>query len=618
MGLLDVKNVSKSFNDNLLFADLSFSLNPTDRLAIIGNNGVGKTTLLKMILKEESIDNGSITVAAHKSIGYLSQVMIHSFDNTLYEEMLQSFKDVIKMKEDLEKLGEELSKNPQDTQLLKKYGNLENAFSNKGGYDYEYQIEMMVSKFGFSKADYDRRIGSFSGGERNKIAFTRLLLDKPDILILDEPTNHLDVSTIEWLETYLKTYQGAIILVSHDRYFIDALCNCILEITNHKGEYYRGNYSFYLKEKVARYEQQLKAYNLQQKEIEHLTMLIKKFKPKPTKVAFAKDREKKLARILDNKIDAPKKDGKKVNLNLKALDERRVRQLTIDNLEFGYDKPLGFVKEFPVYGGDKVAIIGENGIGKTTLLKTIGHMLPALAGKITEHRELRYGYIDQNQIQIDSELTVFDYLHNFYPYMSNFEIRHHLGSFLFTEDDVFKTVNQLSGGEKVRLSFARLLLQKYDILLFDEPTNHMDIETRKVLESTLVDYPGTIIFVSHDRYFISELATKIIAIKEDKVDLFIGTYEQYLEGKEEVIEEIKVKEVNKPQVKVKKKNKEKIEAEISKVNQEIEDLKEQQYLEENYMDQRKMDALDDLIVTKENELRHLEEEYLDILNQEDN
>ena len=618
MGLVDVNGVSKRFQDKDLFTDLSFTLNEGDRLAIIGNNGVGKTTLLKMILKEEDYDGGNISIAFNKSVGYLSQVMIHSFENTLYEEMLHAFSDVLDLKRRLDECIAKMSENPDDAKLLKQYGSLENEFLNAGGYDYEYRIEMMISKFGFTKADYNRKISSFSGGERNKIAFTRLLLDNPDILILDEPTNHLDVDTIEWLEEYLNGYQGAIILVSHDRYFIDAICNCILEISDYKGEYYRGNYSYYLQEKVVRYEQRLKAYNLQQKEIEHLEMLIKKFKPKPTKVSLAKDREKKLARIMANKIKAPVSGSKKINLNIKALDDRRVRQLTMDKLSFGYDKELGFIQEYPIYGGDKIGIIGKNGVGKTTLLKTINHLIEPLSGRIIEHRDLQFGYIDQNQIQIDSDLTIFDYLHSFYPYLSNFDIRHHLGSFLFTEDDVFKTVNQLSGGEKVRLSFARLLLRKYDILLLDEPTNHMDIETRKVLESTLLEYPGTIVFVSHDRYFIDELASKLVIIDENGVQLFDSTYNDYqiyLKNKAPLVLEKKEKEDKR--IKVKKRSAEKVEQDIAKINKEIEDLKASQYLEENYLDKAKMEDIDKRISTKEEELKTLEEEYLEIIDLND-
>lgn len=625
MGVLDVNNLKKEFATNLLFKDVNFSLNPTDKLAIIGRNGAGKTTLIKMILNEETKDEGTINIANGKTVGYLSQVMIHSFENTLYEEMLFAFEDVIKIGKKMNGILEKLSLDPTNEILLKQYGSIENEYSLKGGYDYEYLIHMMVSKFGFSKDDYNRKISSFSGGERNKIAFTKLLLNHPDILILDEPTNHLDVSTIEWLEEYLRNYNGAIILISHDRYFIDSVCNCVLELENHTASYYKGNYSYYLNEKVLRYEQQLKAYNLQQQEIERLEQLIKKFKPKPTKVSFAKDREKKLARILENKIEAPKNKGKSISLKIESRDNRKVRQLSVENLLFGYNNyPLTKEVNFSIFGGDKLGIIGDNGTGKTTLLKVLGEMFVPISGKCIHHRELKIGYIDQNQIQINSEETAFDYLHNFYPMMTNFEIRHHLGSFLFTEDDVFKKVNQLSGGEKVRLSFAKLVLQKYDILLLDEPTNHLDIETRKVLESTLQDYPGTIIFVSHDRYFIDEIATQILAFKDGNVTWYKEDYQSYLlSTRNDIIapqDTIKTKEKEKiDQPKPSKNRKllsvEKYEEKINKIEEEIQSIYELMEDEEYYTNQIKMHELEEKVMDLKIELSHLEEEYLMKLEQ---
>lgn len=624
MGVLDVNNLKKEFATNLLFKDVNFSLNPTDKLAIIGKNGAGKTTLIKMILNEETKDEGTINIASGKTIGYLSQVMIHSFENTLYEEMLFAFEEVIKIGKKMNSILEKLSLDPANEILLKQYGSVEHEYSTRGGYDYEYLIHMMVSKFGFTKEDYNRKISSFSGGERNKIAFTKLLLNHPDILILDEPTNHLDVSTIEWLEEYLRNYSGAIILISHDRYFIDSVCNCILELENKTASYYKGNYSYYLNEKVLRYEQQLKAYNLQQQEIERLEQLIKKFKPKPTKVSFAKDREKKLARILENKIDAPKNKGRSISLKIESRDNRKVRQLSVENLVFGYNSmPLTNAVNFYVFGGDKIGIIGDNGTGKTTLLKVLGEMIVPISGKCIHHRELKIGYIDQNQIQINSEETAFDYLHNFYPMMTNFEIRHHLGSFLFTDDDVFKKVNQLSGGEKVRLSFAKLVLQKYDILLLDEPTNHLDIETRKVLESTLSEYPGTIIFVSHDRYFIDEIATQILAFKDDNVIWYKEDYQGYLLS---IKDDCKEKEVSKPE-KVKKVveektsrprkllSVEKYEEKINKIEEEIQNLYSLMEEEEYYTNQVKMHELEEKVIDLKIELSHLEEEYLMKLEQ---
>ena len=620
MALLEVSNLKKVFNGEPLFHNVNFNLNRGEKMAIIGNNGVGKTTILKMILGEIDIDEGHIHIESGASVGYLSQVMIQSFDNTLYQEMLLSFQEVTKMAQDLKKLESELAAHPDDQILLKRYGSLENQFQNAHGYDYEYLIATMTSKFGFTKDDYERKISSFSGGERNKIAFTKLLLNKPDLLILDEPTNHLDVDTVEWLGEYLKSYEGSVLIVTHDRYFIDAVCDCVVEIVNHTSDFYNGNYSYYLNEKVVRYEQQLEAYNLQQKEIEHLQMLIQRFKPKPTKVSLARDREKKLAKVLQNKIEAPKRGSKKVHFDLKTVDDRRVRQFTLTDFQFGYDKePLTENNlNLSVFFGDKIGIVGPNGCGKTTLLKTIAEMLPSIGGKYQKHRELRMGYIDQNQIQISSTKTMFDYFHDDYPGLTEFDVRHRLGAFLFTGDDALKEVNSLSGGEKVRLSFAKLMMKKYDILLLDEPTNHLDMDTRKVLESALSEYQGTIIFVSHDRYFIDELATRLIIIRDHQVQLFEGGYEAYqasIHGKVLPITKVKVK-VEEPPKKIEHKkaaprlSAAKLEVKISKLEQEIADLEELQYDENYYNDSQKMEELDNQITDKKIELGHYTEEYL--------
>ena len=360
---------------------------------------------------------------------------------------------------------------------------------------------------------------------------------------------------------------------------------------------------------------------MQEKEIEHLKSLIARFKPKPTKVGLAKDREKKLARIMENKLDRPKEYNPQVHFNIKAMDLGRVKQITLDELTFGYNNnPLTNPLNITIFYGEKVGIIGNNGTGKTTLLKTIGEFYQPIGGKVHKHRKLNVGYIDQNQIQIDSELTVFDYFHSHYDNLTNYEIRHHLGSFLFQQDDVFKTVNELSGGEKVRLSFALLVLKKYDILLLDEPTNHLDIETRKVLESALSDYQGTIIFVSHDRYFIESLATRLITFKNGEVSVFEGDYQSYIDDskkkqnlKKEPVENKKVETSEKPvkNKKPKKVNIKKLEENIAKLEEELEHLNSLLEDEEYYMNRPKMEALEDDIMTKENELRHLEEEYLE-------
>lgn len=627
MGLIDISNVTKKFNDEILFSSLSFSLNKESKLALIGNNGVGKTTLLKMIIGEMDYDEGSINILNNIRVGYLSQVIIHDVNNTLYQEMLHSFDKVLDIKDKLEILSKKLEENYDDEELIKEYGNLEQEFERLGGYDYQYKIDMIISKFGFTKEDYDRKITSFSGGEKNKVAFSRLLLDKPDVLILDEPTNHLDMNTVEWLEEYLKSYDGALIIVSHDRYFIDNVCNCVYEIDHHKGEYYKGNYSYYLQEKVTRYEQRLKAYNLQEKEIEHLNELIKRFKPKPTKTTFAKDREKKLNKILENKIDKPTNYNKKVAFNLKSEEVIRYKQLGLKDLEYGYDKALGSKVNLTIFNGDKIGIIGENGIGKTTLLKTIYKTIKPISGSIVEYRGLKIGYIDQNVIQISGKETIFDYFHAHFPYLENYYVYKQLGSYLFSDEDVLKSVDSLSGGEKVRLAFSILLMNKYDILLLDEPTNHLDIETRKVLESALVEYEGTIIFVSHDRYFVDELAKKLLILKKDSVDIFDGDYSMYLESlklntkelsKGQVILDNKKDEkiVEKPK-KVKNLSKEKIEDKINKLQAEIDLINEMMYEEEYYTDQAKMNELDEQITHLKYEISVLEEQYLEILSNEE-
>ena len=621
MGLIDVKSVKKEFSGEVLFDNITFSLNKEDKMAIIGNNGVGKTTLLKMILQVEKCDAGSISYANHLRVGYLSQVMIDSFDNTLYEEMLLAFREVRELENQLRVVVKELENQPDNPTLLEKYGRLENMFLAQGGYDYPYLIELMISKFGFQKEDYHRPIKTFSGGERNKISFSKLLLNHPDVLILDEPTNHLDMSTIEWLEDYLRTYDGAILLVSHDRYFIDSVCNVICEIANHTSEIYRGNYTFYLEQKVMRYEQRLKAYQLQESEIQKLNMLIQKFKPKPNKVSFAKDREKKLERILSNKLNRPTNQTKKLKVHLQARVDQRVRQMTVTKLSYGYEeKPLSNSVDFILFNGDKLAIIGDNGVGKTTLLKTLAGMIPKIDGEILHHRKMKIGYIDQNQIHIESTETIFDYFHNMYPMMSHYEIRSHLGTFLFTGDDVEKTINQLSGGEKVRLSFAKLVLQKYDILLLDEPTNHLDIDTKKVLENTLVAYPGTIVFVSHDRYFVDELASRVLEIKQQMATFYEGDYQHYLllSHKQEsnknlnvTISPSPIEEMPKGKVKTPKFNKVKIEEQIRRLEDKIASLHLLYEEEDYYTDARKLEALDQEIDIQEIELRNLTQFYLE-------
>ena len=619
MALVEINKLKKEFGEEVLFKDVTFSIEKKDRIALIGNNGAGKTTLIKMILKELEFDAGSINISNSTSIGYLSQGVITNLNHTLYQEMLLSFKEVIAKKEKVEKILKRLETEPDNEELLNEYGKLENYLVNNHGYDYEYLIDLMISRFGFSKSDYDKPISSFSGGEKSKIAFSKLLLDSPSLLILDEPTNHLDVNTIEWLEDYLLDYQGAILLVSHDRFFIDCVCSKIVEIDNKEATLYNGNYTFYLEQKALHYEQMLAKYNHEQEQIKKLQELIKKFKPHPTKVSFAHDREKKLARIQKNAIEKPKLEHQKVKFNLSKEEVRRVRQLTLENIKVGYTEPLNNEFSYTVYSGDKIAILGDNGCGKTTLIKSICNLLPFLSGRVVKHRELRIGYYDQNQIYIEGNDTVFDNFHNAFPYMDNFQIRSQLAKFLFYSDDLEKNVQSLSGGEKAKLSFAKLLVKNYDILILDEPTNHLDLETKRVLEEALSSYNGTIILVSHDRYFVDEVANHIFIFNNKNIESYEGNYSKYRINKENNKVE-NTKQVSNVEVKVKtvkpkgKVSPLKLEKELTKKSEELSKLKEEYQDDRNCDNYLLLEELHEKISLLEKEINELEEQYLSLLD----
>ncbi len=618
MALVEINKLKKEFGDEVLFKDVTFSIDKKDRIALIGNNGTGKTTLIKMILKELEIDDGSINIANSTSIGYLSQGVITNLNHTLYQEMLLSFNEVIRVKEKVNCILKKLENDPLNEELLNEYGKLENYLTNNHGYDYEYLIDLMISRFGFTKDDYDKPINTFSGGEKSKIAFSKLLLDSPSLLILDEPTNHLDVTTIEWLEDYLIEYQGAILLVSHDRFFIDCVCSKIIEIDNKEAKIYNGNYTFYLEQKAIYYEQMLAKYNHEQEQIKKLQELIKKFMPHPTKVSFAHDREKKLAKIQKTAIDKPKLEHQRVKFNLGNNEVRRVRQITLENIEVGYNDRLNNEFNYTVFSGDKIAILGDNGCGKTTLIKSICGFLPFLKGRVIKHRELRIGYYDQNQIYIEGNDTVFHNFHNAFPYLDNFQIRSQLAKFLFYSEDLDKSVQSLSGGEKAKLSFAKLLVKNYDILILDEPTNHLDLETKRVLEEALSTYNGTIILVSHDRYFVDEIANHIFIFNNKNIETYEGNYSQYRINKEKNKEEIKNK--TNENLKKDKKNKQKntlsplkIEKDLLNKNDKLSKLKKEYQDENNCDNYILLEELYSEIQKLEEEISALEEIYLTFL-----
>ncbi len=615
MAVLSVNGICKSFQGETILDNISFSINKNDKVAIVGDNGEGKTTLLKIITKELEADSGTVYYDVNGGIGYLSQQVIVNIENTLLEEMELSFTKLKKIEKDMEALVNKMN-NDSSKELVDEYSKLHDLYENLGGYEYKYQIQQMLYKFGFDESYYNRKLSTFSGGERTRACFVKLLLNKPSLLLLDEPTNHLDLVMIEWLEKYLKSYSGTVLLVSHDQTFIDNIVNKIIELENHKATMYSGNYSFYVEQKQLHYEQQLKAFNVQEKEIKRYEMLIRKFKPKPTKTAFAQSLEKKLAKM--DKIEKPNNSKKTIHAKFESnLEAYKVKMHICENLTFGYDnKPLMEPLNLTIRNTDKICIMGQNGSGKTTMLKCIMSNENLISGFNSDVREnLKYFYFDQTQQILNLDISLFDTIQNEFPLMSNTEVRSLLGRFLFTEDDVFKEVKLLSGGEKIRLIFALISLRNYDILYLDEPTNHLDFQTKRVVADILEDYPGTIVMVSHDRYFVNRIANRIIYLQNHKYIIEEGNYADFIKlhdissssftplvKKEK--EEVKVKEkVSKPINN--NKEKAKIEKQIDALMNELEELNNQMNDNENNYDWVEYRTLAHKIKEKEEEIEQL-------------
>ncbi|MDY2889485.1 MAG: ABC-F family ATP-binding cassette domain-containing protein [Candidatus Caccosoma sp.] len=615
MAVLSVNGICKSFQGETILDNISFSINKNDKVAIVGDNGEGKTTLLKIITKELEADSGTVYYDVNGGIGYLSQQVIVNIENTLLEEMELSFTKLKKIEKDMEALVNKMN-NDSSKELVDEYSKLHDLYENLGGYEYKYQIQQMLYKFGFDESYYNRKLSTFSGGERTRACFVKLLLNKPSLLLLDEPTNHLDLVMIEWLEKYLKSYSGTVLLVSHDQTFIDNIVNKIIELENHKATMYSGNYSFYVEQKQLHYEQQLKAFNVQEKEIKRYEMLIRKFKPKPTKTAFAQSLEKKLAKM--DKIEKPNNNKKTIHAKFESnLEAYKVKMHICENLTFGYDnKPLMEPLNLTIRNTDKICIMGQNGSGKTTMLKCIMSNENLISGFNSDVREnLKYFYFDQTQQILNLDISLFDTIQNEFPLMSNTEVRSLLGRFLFTEDDVFKEVKLLSGGEKIRLIFALISLRNYDILYLDEPTNHLDFQTKRVVADILEDYPGTIVMVSHDRYFVNRIANRIIYLQNHKYIIEEGNYADFIklhdissssftplvkkEKEETKVKEKAVKPINN------NKEKAKIEKQIDALMNELEELNNQMNDNENNYDWVEYRTLAHKIKEKEEEIEQL-------------
>lgn len=607
--MITLQNVSKHYGSEVLFRNVNVSIHETDKIAIIGDNGVGKSTLLKIILDDNFATDGEVR-RDKKTIGYLSQRVIEDINNTVEDEFNQVFKRISNTETEMHDVLRKLEVDPTNSELVSKYGQLENQFLQLGGYDKQVEINKMLTAFGFVQTDISRTIESFSGGQRTKLALIKLLLLKPDYLLLDEPTNHLDIQTIEWLEQYLTNYSGAVIIISHDRYFLDKVVTKILEIENHTVSRYNTNYTNYLTEKELRYNHSLANYERQQKEISELNDFIDRFRNKPSKIGQVNDRKSKLERM--EIIEKPFNQFEKINFEFESLHLKRSSYVEIIDGEIGYEGEPSLIKNLNlrVDGGDKIGIIGPNGIGKTTLLKTMLKQIPIVNGQVLLHQRIKIGYFDQQQNDLDVNKTIFDVIKPYMEDESDSYIRRYLGRFLFKGRDVFKKIGDLSGGEKIRVVLAQFALEEYDLIILDEPTNHLDLKSKEVLGEALMTYQGTILCVSHDRYFMNQLISKYVLIQPHSYSIFEGKYDDYIYYTEQ---ELKVKKEKKQKaIKTNKKinrNVAKLEKKIEKCELELESLIELSMDPNVYSDYIKAEEVRVSISEQEQQLNDLMEEY---------
>lgn len=541
--ILSVNNLEKSFDDNLIFKNCSFNIEEKEKAAIVGINGAGKSTLLKTIVKELAPDNGDIFIARDKTLGYLAQYQDISSDNTIYEEMLDAKKTLVEMENKIRLMEEQMKvlKDEELESLLTSYTNLTHRFELLNGYSYKSEIFGVLKGLGFGEDMYDKHISKLSGGQKTRVALGKMLLSNPDIILLDEPTNHLDIASISWLENYLSSYNGAVIIVAHDRFFLDRIVTKVIEIDRTNVSVYIGNYSEYAKKKAARREAMMRQYLNQQREIKHQEDVIEKLRSfnREKSIKRAESREKMLNKM--EIIEKPDGDNKTMRLTLTPGIVSGNDVLTVTGLAKAFGELTLFKNiSFEIKRGERVAIIGENGTGKTTILKILNGLTEADAGSVTLGAKVHIGYYDQEHQLLNMENTVFDEISDEYPSLTNTEIRNMLAAFLFTGDDVFKLVSDLSGGERGRLSLAKLMLSEANFLILDEPTNHLDMDSKEILENALNSYEGTVLFVSHDRYFINTTATRILDLENGLLVNYTGNYDYYLE-KHEHISQLAVK-----------------------------------------------------------------------------
>jgi ATP-binding cassette, subfamily F, member 3 len=534
MILLQVNQLAKYYGADLILSNIKLEVQTRDRVALVGRNGAGKSTLLKIIAGHLSHDGGEIIKPKEVTIGYLAQNTGLESNLSIWEEMLTVFEGIRTMEKSLRQLEGQMSDlaaiadNNRYERILKEYDQLQVKFKEQGGYQYEADIRSVLHGLNFTESSV--MISSLSGGQKTRLALGKLLLTKPDILILDEPTNHLDIDTLSWLEQYLQGYDGAILIVSHDRYFLDKVVTQVYEVSRKQIQKFIGNYSSYLDQKAVNYERDIKLYEKQQQEVSNLQDFIQRNLTRASTTKRAQSRRKKLEKM--EIMDRPLGDEKSANFSFEISKQSGNDVLAVDSLAVGYEgKKVSEAISFRAYKGESIALVGPNGIGKSTLLKTIIKKQPSLAGTIQYGTSLQIGYYDQEQADLRTNKRVLNELWDDYPLKSEKEIRTILGNFLFSGDDVLKIVSTLSGGEKARLALAKLMLEKANLLILDEPTNHLDLDSKEILENALIDYPGTILFVSHDRYFINRIATKVLELSRDGSKEYLGDYDYFIEKK---------------------------------------------------------------------------------------
>ena len=601
-----ITNGSISFGAETILEEINFEVKGKQKVAIVGRNGAGKSTLLKAIVDNSLLSEGigeekfNIYKEGSPVIGYLKQIDFEDDSISMLDEILKVYKEQLEVEAKLEKLVEKMQIDSSEI-LAKEYSKTRDRYEFLDGYTYKKEYETAIYKFGFSKEDMHKKLSEFSGGQRTKIAFIKLLLSKPDILLLDEPTNHLDITTIEWLEGYLRNYPKAVVIVSHDRMFLNKIVDKIYEIEYGSTTEYSGNYDFFEKQKRVNYEKALKDYEFQVKEIKRLTAIVDRFRYKATKAKMAQSKLKQIERMV--KLEEPNKyDLKTFKTNFELEKESGNNVLTVEGLEIGYSSALSKTS-FKLYKGEKLGIIGSNGTGKSTLLKTLVGNLEKISGSFEFGHNVKIGYFDQQLAQLNSEKTVFDEFYETFPKLTVTEVRNSLAAFMFYGEDVFKKISMLSGGEKVRLALCKILKTGPNLLILDEPTNHMDIVGKESLENMLSEYKGTLIFVSHDRFFVKKIANKILAFDKNKTKFYDFGYEEYLEKKieEPVLDEVKEKKEKKAYINpLKEKDKlerkiKKLEEEISKKEDEIQNLKEELTKEEIYSDYKKVSEIQEKI-----------------------